>query len=111
MQVTTETFGNVLVVHTPEELTEDTVRQFQDALENHLGQGSSQVVLQMDRSELIDSAGLTAVVDLRESTQALGGNVRICALTDTGRRNFHVTRLDQMFDLYDSVIDAVSSFH
>ncbi len=110
MQVSTETFGNVLVAHTPEELTEETTRLFHEAIETHLQAGLKSVVLQMDRSETVDSAGLTALVDLHERLREQGGNVKICALTETGRKIFHVTRLDEEFDLYESMIDAVGSF-
>jgi anti-anti-sigma factor len=110
MQVNTETFGDVLVVHTPEDLTEETTKLFHEAIETHLETGLRRVVLQMDRSETLDSAGLTALVDLHEKLRGDGGNVKICALTETGRRIFRVTRLDEEFDLFDSMIDAVGSF-
>lgn len=110
MQVTTETFGDVLVAHTPEELTEETTRLFQEAIDSHLQAGIRRIVLQMDRSETLDGAGLTTLVDLHEKLQEQGGNVKICALTETGRKIFHVTRLDEEFDLYESMIDAVGSF-
>lgn len=110
MHITTETFGSVLVVHTPDDLTEETSRHFASSLEEHLQQGQSSIVLQMDRSELFDSIGLTALLDLQDQARHLGGTVKISGLADPGRKIFEVTRLDQRFDLFESVIDAVASF-
>ena len=110
MHITTETFGSVLVVHTPDDLTEETSRHFSSSLEEHLQQGRSSIVLQMDRSELFDSIGLTALLDLQDQARHLGGTVKISGLADPGRKIFEVTRLDQRFDLFESVIDAVASF-
>jgi anti-sigma B factor antagonist len=110
MQITTETFGNVLVVHTPDDLTEETSRLFVDAVEGHLNGGRSSIVLQMDRSELYDSVGLTTLLDLQDQARQAGGTVKISGLADPGRKIFELTRLDQRFDLFDSVIDAVASF-
>lgn len=110
MHITTETFGSVLVVHTPDDLTEETSRHFASSLEEHLQQGRSSIVLQMDRSELFDSIGLTALLDLQDQARHLGGTVKISGLADPGRKIFEVTRLDQRFDLFESVIDAVASF-
>ncbi len=110
MHITTETFGNVLVVHTPDNLTEVTSRQFASTLDEHLNLGRSSIVLQMDRSEQFDSIGLTALLDLQDRARAAGGTVKVSGLVDPGRKIFEVTRLDQRFDLFDSVIDAVASF-
>src|SRR5258708_7892688 len=74
MQLTTETFGHVMVVHTPDELTEDTATGFLDALDSVIGQGHVQLVLEMDRSEAYDSAGLNVLLDLQERVLNKGGS-------------------------------------
>lgn len=110
MQISTETFGKVLVAHTPDELTDDTAEQFLNALSGPIEAGQVNIVLQMDRSELFDSAGLNMMLDLQDQLRDKGGNVRVSGLGDPGRKIFEITRLDQRFDIFDSVIDAVSSF-
>ena len=84
MHITTETFGSVLVVHTPDDLTEETSRPFASALEEHLKLGRSSIVLQMDRSEMFDSLGLTALLDLQDRARQAGGAVKISGLADPG---------------------------
>jgi anti-sigma B factor antagonist len=111
MQISTETFGKVLVVHTPDELTEDTVPDLLRALKEPLQSGQVKVVLQMDRSEHYDSQGLTSLVDLQDEIREAGGNLKISGLVDPGRKIFEITRLDQRFDIFESIIDAVSSFN
>jgi anti-sigma B factor antagonist len=110
MQITSETFGDVVVVHTPDDLMEETSRLLTEAIEMHLRKGSSAIVLQMDRTDSYDSAGLTALVDLQDQARQAGGTVKISGLEEPGRKIFELTRLDQRFDLFDSVIDAVASF-
>lgn len=110
MQITTETFGDVVVVHTPDDLMEETARLLSEAVEGHLHKGNSAIVLQMDRTDAFDSVGLTVMVDLQDQARHAGGAVKISGLPDLGRKIFEVTRLDRRFDLFDSVIDAVASF-
>lgn len=110
MQITTEIFGNVLVAHTPDELTDDTSSDFVDSLTKALNEQHFQVVLQMDRSEVLDSAGLTALLDLQDLTRENGGNLKISGLEEPGTKILEMTRLDQRIDVFDSVIDAVASF-
>lgn len=110
MAITTETFGRVLVAHTPEELNEETSRDLMNTLETPVANGTVNIVAQMDRTEVLDSAGLTALLDLRDELRQHGGNLKICNLTETGRKVFDLTRLDDKLDTFDSVIDAVASF-
>ena len=110
MQLATETFGAVMVVHTPEELTSDTASVFLDALTAPIEQGRTQLVLEMEHTEGFDSEGLEALLDLQDKLRELHGNIKICGLGDPGRKIFELTRLDRRFDLFDSVIDAVASF-
>jgi len=110
MQITTERFGDVMVLHTPDELTEETVEEFHRALDESVMKGVVNIVAQMDRSDMFDSAGLTALLDSQERVREEGGNLKICGLSDPGQKIFEVTRLDQRFDMFESVIDAVASF-
>jgi len=110
MQITTEIFGNVLVAHTPDELTDDNSSDFVDSLSKAIDEQHFQVVLQMDRSEVLDSAGLTALLDLQDLTRENGGNLKISGLEEPGTKILEMTRLDQRIDIFDSVIDAVASF-
>ncbi len=110
MQITTETFGNVMVVHTPEEVTEETSDRLLATAQSALGKGIANLVAQMDRSEFFDSVGLTTLLDIQDLLRERGGNLKLCALTDHAKKIFEVTRLDQRFDVFESVIDAVSSF-
>ena len=110
MQISTETFGNVLVAHTPDDLTDETASAFLDALSTPIASGRVSIVLQMDHTEAFDSAGLTSLLDLHDELKQQGGNLKVSGLADAGRKIFEMTRLDQRFDLFDSVIDAVASF-
>jgi anti-anti-sigma factor len=111
VQISTETVGNVLVAHTPDELTEDTAAAFFSALDAPVTSGQVRIVLQMDRSEIYDSSGLSALLDFQDRLKRAGGNVKISGLADHSRKIFEVTRLDQRVDVFGSVIDAVASFN
>lgn len=107
--LTTETFGQVMVVHTPDELLADNSPGFLEALDAAIAAGNLRMVLEMDRTDQYDSAGLNTLLDLQDHLREKGGVVKISGLGETGRKIFEVTRLNQRFDLFDSLIDAVSS--
>jgi len=107
MNLPSEIFGEVIVVHTPEELGADQSEDFQayvPRLERH------NVVLDIDNTETLDSAGLTAILNAQQTLQEGGGEVKIAATNAMNRKIFEITRLDQQLEVFDSVLDAVKSF-
>ncbi|MGC3966765.1 MAG: STAS domain-containing protein [Pirellulales bacterium] len=68
------------------------------------------VVLDIDDVEQIDSAGLTALVNVQEQLRALGGDLKISTDNSVNRKILEITRLDEQLEVFDSVIDAVKSF-
>ncbi|KKK99422.1 hypothetical protein LCGC14_2632910 [marine sediment metagenome] len=107
MNLPTEIFGDVIVVHTPEELGADQCDDFEaylPTLERH------NVVLDVDNTETLDSKGLTALLNVQETLQDKQGELKIATTNATNRKIFEITRTDQQLEVFDSVIDAVKSF-
>lgn len=108
MNLPTEIFGDVIVVHTPEELGADQSEDFESYLptleRNH-------IVLDLDSTEMLDSRGLTALLNAQEKLREAAGEIKIAATNPTNRKIFEITRLDQQLEVFDSVLDAVKSFH
>jgi anti-anti-sigma factor len=107
MKLPTEVFGNVVVVHTPEELGEDQSSQLATFLSTL---DRVNVILDLDGTEAIDSAALTALLDSQESLRQVSGDLRISTSNKVNRKILEITRLDQHLEVYESVIDAVKSF-
>src|SRR5574340_788247 len=107
MNLPSEIFGDVIVVHTPEELGADQCGDFESyaaTLEQ------KNLVLDLDGTEVVDSQGLGALLEVQEKLRREGGDVKIAATNPTNRKIFEITRLDQHLEVFDSVIDAVKSF-
>lgn len=107
MTLTSETFGSVIVVHTPEDLSADPAANFEACLKQV---EPACVVLDMDDTELLDSAGLMAILDAREALLQRSGDVKIATTNAINRKILEITRLDQQLEIFESVIDAVKSY-
>jgi anti-anti-sigma factor len=108
MNLPTEIFGDVVVIHTPEDLGEDQADGFEafvPSLER------TNVVLDLDNTEMLDSAGLVALLNVHDKLREDGGGVKIATTNSTNRKILEITRLDQQLEVFSSVIDAVKSFH
>lgn len=107
MNLPTEIFGEVIVVHTPEELGADGSDNF-EAFVSTLERKN--IVFDVDNTETLDSQGLTALLNVHDSLRESGGEAKIAATNLNNRKIFEITRLDQQLEVFDSVIDAVKSF-
>jgi anti-sigma B factor antagonist len=107
MILPTEIFGDVIVVHTPDELGADqaqAIEQFLVTLERR------KVVVDLDNTELLDSAGLTALLESQDNLRELSGELKIATANLVNRKILEITRLDRQMDVFENVIDAVKSF-
>ncbi len=111
MQILTETFGDVLVAHTPDDLTDDTAHLLANTLKRSAENGQVRVVLQMDRSDSFDSAGLAALLDLQDTLRDAGGGLKVSGLTEVGQKVFEIVRFGRRIDSFETIIEAVDSFH
>jgi anti-sigma B factor antagonist len=107
MKLATEVFGEVVVTHAPEEIGEDRAS---DLLECLTSLCKSQVVLDIDGAETIDSAGLATLLDAQDALRREGGDLKVASTNAVNRKIFEITRLDQQLEVFDSVLDAVKSF-
>ncbi len=107
MNLPTEVFGNVIVVHAPEELGGEQ----RDSFAAHVsGMDRENIVLDLDDTETLDSRGLEAILEVHDRMQDRGGGVKLATTNPVNRKIFEITRLDQQFEVFDNVVDAVKSF-
>ncbi len=107
MNLPTEIFGDVIVVHTPEELgheKSDQLEGFLTSLER------CKVIIDLDGTESFDSVGLEALLDAQELLRTLNGDLKIASTSSINRKIFEITQLDQRLEVFETVIDAVKSF-
>ena len=107
MNYPTEVFGDVVVVHTPEELNEDQAPPFARYVE---GLEQKKIVLDLDNTESIDSGGLKSLVENQAHLREEMGMLKIATTNATNRKILEITRLDLQLEVFDSVIEAVKSF-
>jgi anti-sigma B factor antagonist len=79
-------------------------------LKEALAIGDGQLVLDLARVSYVDSAGLGALVACCTAARNEGGNVKIARPAKQFREQLRTTNLISVFDVYDSVEEALRSF-
>ena len=107
MNLPTEIFGDVIVVHAPEDLCDEQA----DAFTAHVTSlDRSRVILDLDSTESLDSVGLEALLESRDVLLDLDGDLKVSTTIHANRKILEITRIDQQIEIFESVIDAVKSF-
>ena len=84
--------------------------QLRAKLKEMLSEGKTRMVLDLGDVTYIDSAGLGTLVAGFTSAQNQGASLKLAALTHRFREQLNITKLVTVFDVFDSVEDAVKSF-
>jgi anti-sigma B factor antagonist len=69
----------------------------------------SDVVLQLDNVEFVDSSGLGALVRLTQSARAKGGDLKLSGVPAKILKTLAMTNLLSQFETYDSVEEAITA--
>lgn len=66
-----------------------------------LEQGDAKLVLDLSELTFCDSSGLSVLISALKAARARGGNVALAGLTPTIRALIELTRLQQVFEIFD----------
>ncbi|HUU45658.1 MAG TPA: STAS domain-containing protein, partial [Acidobacteriota bacterium] len=70
----------------------------------------TQIVLDCEGLDFINSSGLGALVSVLKDVRLAGGRLVLCRLAPYVDEIFEITGLKRVFDVYRSVGDALASF-
>jgi anti-sigma B factor antagonist len=88
----------------------DSSGRLRARLKEVLGNGDSQLVVDLAQVGYVDSAGLGALVAGLTTARNQGGNVKLARVGRQFLDQLHITKLVTIFEVYPSVDDAVKSF-
>ena len=74
-----------------------------------LGKGTKIAVIDLAQAEWINSSGLSILIHHYKKFRDAGGELRLANLTDKIERIMVISRLSEVFRVYDSTEDAVKS--
>lgn len=110
MQITNSPAGDVTTVKIDDRLEADTVQEFRDAMSQLSGEGKIRIVLNLGKVAFVDSSGLGCLVSVLRQFRQKDGDIKLACITDSIRPLIEIVRLHRVFDIYDSVDEAVKSF-
>ena len=102
--------GKVVVIECPERVDLSVAKDLRAIMKESTDQKKFLLVVDMDKTEFMDSSGLGALVSRIASTRSNNGDVRLACVKEPILKLLALTHLDQIFQCYESVRAAVESF-
>lgn len=105
-----EQHGNAIVFRLEGSLMGDTTQQqFKDMILRLLDAGQKHFILDLSAVRNVNSSGLGSLITLFSRTRSAGGEFILAAVPANVRNLLHITRLDTVFSLKDTVAEALQS--
>jgi anti-sigma B factor antagonist len=101
--ITVLTVEGDLVIGDPEALFKKTVTRL-------LEEGHTRLLVDLSAVRFLDSSGLGALVRAMTTSQSEGGQTKLVGAGPQVRKLLEMTKLDSVFEMYENLETAASSF-
>jgi anti-sigma B factor antagonist len=110
MRIKTQDYNNVTVVELQGDLDGDFVEMFQNTITDIIAANKAGIVLDMSGVGFIDSQGLEKLLWSRDYCNENKSEIRLAGLDENCAKILEITRLENEFDRYAELTEAVKSF-
>ncbi len=83
--------------------------ELKDYILQMIERGETHIIVQLERVRFIDSSGLGALLSGHKNTLAKSGRFALTNIQQQVLSMFELTRLNRVFEIYDSVNEAVEN--
>lgn len=110
MKIKTQDYNGIIVLELQGDLDSDFTAMLQNTITNILGTPKNGIVLNMNEVDFIDSEGLEQLLWARDFCNENRSQLRLVGLDENCAKILEITRLQNEFDSYDELAEAVKSF-
>jgi anti-anti-sigma factor len=109
MKIKTQPYNNVTVVKLQGELDSDFTDLLQNTITDIIAAHTTGIVLDMSEVGFIDSQGLERLLWAKDYCDANKCQLRLAGLDENCSKIFEITRLENVFERYTELAEAVKS--
>jgi len=90
-------------------VTGGLAEQYEQRIQQLLKDGHLHIVTDLEHVPHLDSSGVRALIRGHITSQRMGGTYRLARVNPRNQRLLHITRLDTIFSIFDTVDDALNA--
>jgi len=110
MKINTQDYNEVTVIALQGELDGDVTEKLRKNITDIVARNKSGIVLDMSEVGFIDSNGLEELLWVRDYSSENNCELRLAGLDENCAKILELTRLENEFDRYSELAEAVKSF-
>ena len=110
MQIGTRLVDNTTVIDMTGRLDTSTSGDAYDEMVRIAKSGVSKVVLNLDKTEYVNSAGLRVILTAAKLLKSSNGEMKICHANGVVKEVLETSGFDHIIDIYDHENDAIEAF-
>lgn len=100
--------GNIAVVKVEGRMDTVSAPQFEKSMQEWMGQGHKDFVVDLSRLDYISSSGLRSVLVVAKKAQAAGGCMACCSVQGVVKKVFEVSGFSNILPIYESLETAIA---
>ncbi|MBP7693090.1 MAG: STAS domain-containing protein [Anaerolineales bacterium] len=109
MEIAVREHKRVNVVRVTGRVDASVAAQFEDVLRQQVEGGHAHLILEMDGTDYISSAGVRALISAQKALKARGGSVILAQPSDRVKEVLAIAGLDVLFHAYPDTQTAIGS--
>ncbi|MDP7422036.1 MAG: STAS domain-containing protein [bacterium] len=110
MDITTEEKNGVTIVRMSGKINVPEAQELMTVIEKLIDDGKHKLVIDFCEIKYIGSLGVGVLATLLRKVIQVGGSMKLVSLNLFVKKIFTVTKLDKIFEIYDSLDECLNSF-
>ena len=107
----TEMNGKIAIIEIKGSIVGDgDTDKFRSAVQDFIEQGNKCLVVNLGKVNYMNSSGIGAIISAYTSYKKVTGEVKLAGISDNVQNLLAVTKLIDIFDVHDTVDEAIDSF-
>ncbi|UCH11961.1 MAG: STAS domain-containing protein [Candidatus Omnitrophota bacterium] len=110
MKITKTTQQGVVICHINGDIDINSSPDIRKTFAELTASYQKKIVINLAEVSYIDSSGLATLVEMLKKIKIYGGGLRLSNLADKVKALFEITKLEKIFQIYDTAEQAVAGF-
>jgi len=86
------------------------MQEMNETLHKLIDEGKKNIVVDMSGVSLVTSSGIGIMISAYTTMKNAGGSIKFCQFSDKVRGVLSITKLDSVFDYFETVDEALKSY-
>jgi len=110
MEISMEEKNGISIFRMIGDIDINTAPELKTSFDDRAKGSGVKVILNLKKVDYVDSSGLATMVEILKGLRNSNGKLKLTNLSAKVKGLFEITKLTQLFDIFDEEVEAVNSF-